>query len=75
MTIRAEVRCLNCGRLLAEFLGDSEDRLALEALTCPTGDPCLAHSARGYLVCSRCGGTPILEDIERVVYGNGQVVS
>lgn len=66
MTIRAEVRCLNCSRLLAEFLGESEKQLALEELTCPTGEPCLTRNARGYLVCTYCGGKPMLEDIQLV---------
>ena len=66
MTIRAEVRCLNCGRLLAEFLGESEKQLTVEHLTCPSGEPCLTRNARGYLVCTYCGGKPMLEDIRPV---------
>lgn len=74
MTIRAEVRCLNCGRLLAEFLGESEDQLTVEHLTCPRGEPCLARHARGYLVCAYCGGKPLLEEIEIVRYAAQQLV-
>lgn len=66
MTIRAEVRCLNCGRLLAEFLGDSEKKLTVEELTCPSGQPCLKRNVRGYLVCTFCGGKPMLEEIQLV---------
>ncbi len=74
MTIRAEVRCLNCGRLLAEFLGESEKQLTVEQLTCPNGEPCLTRNARGYLVCTYCGGKPLLEDIQIVRYAAEQLV-
>ena len=75
MTIRAEVRCLNCSRLLAEFLGESEKQLTVEQLTCPRGEPCLTRNPRGYLACAYCGGKPMLEEIQVILERARQAVA
>lgn len=58
-----ELRCLNCGRHLADVLGGGAGPLRL---TPPNGRAArlglVASTARG-LRCARCGGRPMLEPV------------
>lgn len=66
MLVTAELRCLNCARLLGEVTGDSALPLSAATATCPTGAPCLSLRDPRNPLCSYCGGRAFLEDIHPV---------
>lgn len=67
MAVQAEIQCLNCGRPLAEFEGELDEPMRLGRLSCRTGRLCFRRTGRGRVVCSYCGGKPVLADVETVV--------
>ncbi len=65
MRIRAEMRCLNCGRFLGDLEGEQRDfyRNAQVATASPTG--AIVKTGNGFR-CSHCGGKAFAETVERV---------
>lgn len=67
MYVRAEVKCLNCGRYLGEATGQIARPLSAATITCASGEPCFSYGSDSYPRCRFCGGRAIVEDFDTVL--------
>jgi len=65
MRIRAEIRCLNCGRYLGELEGEQNGFFGNAKVVRQPAPGSIVKTPRG-LRCGRCGGKAIAESVERI---------
>ncbi len=63
--VRAEIRCLNCGRYLGELEGDQDGGVRSAKVVRQPVPGSIVKTPSG-LRCGRCGGKAIAESVERV---------
>lgn len=64
MYVKAELKCLNCGRALGEATGHVSRPFSAATVSCSTGEPCFSSDGGRYPRCRFCGGRAIVESFE-----------
>lgn len=64
--LRGELRCLMCGRFLGLVEGEAGEPVTVASLV-PDSSPTPAQWCQGLILCGRCGGRAMLEELEPVL--------
>ena len=64
MYVKAELKCLNCGRPLGEATGYVSRPFSAATVTCSSGKPCFSIDPSSRPRCRFCGGRAIVESFE-----------